>query len=181
MSWDKVDCYSGDIEAREHRQLREALKNYLGYPPYNTPDNTNKRNPVFAAYLERLYGRKISELLKKAGMKDFGETPPPKEKDYGPQAARIKALINTYELNGLYFWREWVYSDAWQCSFKYNDKCKDILYIDLKSFLSIFSGERKAMRKYGAIFQETGNKHYSLDDLRKEILLMRLSGIIGEK
>ena len=177
MSWDKVDFPSGHIEGREHRQLRDALKNYLGYPPYNGPDNKQKRSPAFAAYLERLYGRKIPELLEKAGMKDFGETGPPKEVDYGPQKSLIKSLLQIYELNGLYFWRQHSYSDTWHCSFKYNELCKDTMHRDLKTFFAILSGERRASRKYGVIFEETSNKHYELDDLRKEIFLLRLSGI----
>lgn len=182
MSWETIKGrgYS-DAYQELHRSLRDSLKRYLGYPPYNGPNNPHKRCPKYAQYLEKTHGRSLKGLLKKAGMKDFGETSPPADRPAEPSNAIIKSLKRIYEVEELYFWIPHRYPSnrcIWECSTNKSNIKGEIIASDFKFLLRVLSGESKSTREVSVTSVDSGNKHVTLDSLREEILVMKLSGLL---
>jgi len=161
--------------------MKEQLKMYLGYPPHNTEDNKNKRNPVYLQLLEARYGRTLSELLEKTGMVDYGETAPPAA-NHLPQARMIRALKLLYGVEELYFGPSSKYSftHEWVCT---TDKTMQLNPIshpkELETLLKQLDGETSSRIHLAKVtFLNTGNEHKTLDSLREEFLVAKLSGLL---
>lgn len=161
--------------------MRQALKTYLGYPPFNRTDNKNKRNQEYLKHIESYFGRTLQEMLDKVGMEDYGETAPPVTITV-PHQRMIHAIKLMYGVEMLNFGSaptKYSFVNEWVCT---TDMTKQLLPIahpkELEALLKLLDGEiLSRMRRPKIIFLDTGNEHVTLDSLREELLIIKLSGL----
>jgi hypothetical protein len=162
--------------------MKNDVKCYLGYPPYNGIDNTNKRNPLYLDILKMKYGRGLPELLQKTGITDFGPTAPPAIINI-PTKAMLRAIKLAYGVEHLYFWEDiesnWLV--GWNCSTKHIDSEISSDFINkFERLIKALDGQIKIRfsPRYQVKFIDTGNIHYTLDSLREELLVIKLAGLL---
>lgn len=176
MTWNLDGNNGNDAYVSMNKALIDELKKYLGYPPYNIKNNIHRRDPVFAKDLERQYGRTLTELLNKVGLKDFGEIAV-KIEHPSPDAALKRSYKAIYQVRELNFTQPQYGRPRWVCST--GDLNGFVSPYDLLSLLKFLSGEfSSSWSRTPVCFLESGSVHTTLDSLREEILIMRLSGLL---
>lgn len=161
--------------------MKEDVKKYLGYPPHNVSSNIYKRDENFLTSIERKYGRKLPDLLRKTELEDYGETQEPKIYTV-PRKSIITATKRIYGIDNLYFFKQY---GNWQCTFdsafkEREDNITDADAMAFRAMIKFLAGEinyrgKKCM--FSVLLLDNKSIYTSLDDLREEILIRKLSGV----
>lgn len=163
------------------KNMKDDLKRYLGYPPHNVAENKCKRNPEFLKTLQIRYGRTLPELLERTGMDDLGDTAPPKT-THMPTSSMLKAIKRIYGIENLIFGLDYT---GWKCSTKPSDiEGMRFDYGEFERLIKVLDGQIKLKNRLPnlgkVLFLDTGNEHLTLDSLREELLVIKLSGLLHE-
>lgn len=168
--------YQGqDSFTRLKRSLKEDLKQYLGYAPYYS-NHLRCGDDAFKRELERKHGKSLQELLDLVDMKIIGG--PAIAPTKSPDAAMVRALKKIYEVESLWFY-EGKWDSPHSCATRLDLSRKQLGSFELKRWLEYLSGEvkLKSPRYAKVLFEDTGIEHTTLDSLRAEILIIKLSGL----
>lgn len=161
-----------------NREIESKVKEYLGYKPYYD-DNPNCRDAKYAKYLEARYGKDIQGLMDQVGLKDHGPTVRPARRAFPDQSAQMRALKKIYEIQDLYFYKRGGYKIFCSLRPPEDRRVGTVDYYELKRSMERLSGEKRGFRNLdnAVMFEDTGNQHQTLDSLREEMFIVKLSGL----
>jgi hypothetical protein len=164
------------------KAMKDDIKRYLGYPPHNGTENKCKRSPEYLQSLQMRYGRTFPELLARTNMADLGDTAPPVPRTT-PISSMLRAMNRIYGIENLHFWQDKkTFMVEWFCSTKQSDVKGTLDFNEFDRLIKVLDGQIKMKARlpdmYKVMFVDTGNKHSTLDSLREELLVIKLSGLL---